>query len=440
MDIWFLFQVAINIVLGLGVVVLWAKMKRPPQDDPRLSRGLQLLQSKIAVLEDLSDRTDKQVEQLSQLVEQKTRQLQTKIFDAEKQLQKVDQSMHRSMEVAEIFQDKIPHTEIIERQNTVKYVAAAQLAHKGHSVAEILEKVDLPREQIEFIVKVNKDELMFDAEQLPPWAKTQIDRITEDEIEEEELEAMMTKETFSGLRPHQHVEDETDEWGVAQQLDNFELEQPELSTLKKLGEEFRQACVDFDEKQHRFDEEERRIQEAPVRIAHGAQALGEKIFKETHRLHDKISEKIPEGLGERIGQKIGSTTERLSDRISQTSEKLQDRIGNKISERLQGSMAEKLGRKVLDSSNDLLHNQPRAPQSQTPASPLVTGNSKFLPIQPESVADTRAEAQSAKPMGRTKVLSPSRFEDNAKMRESNVPNNEIKKVMFPRIDVDDHLG
>jgi mannose/fructose/N-acetylgalactosamine-specific phosphotransferase system component IIB len=153
---------------------LWLRSRRSPQEDARLSRGLQLLTSKIAILEDLSDRTDKQVHQLTDLLEQRSRLLQTKIFEAEKLVRELEQSMHKSREVAEIFQDKIPHEEIIERQNTIKYVKAAQLAHRGIDLNQIAAQVDLPREQIEFIAKVNRTQLMFDVDQLPEWAKQHV--------------------------------------------------------------------------------------------------------------------------------------------------------------------------------------------------------------------------------------------------------------------------
>ncbi len=152
-----------------GIVALTLRLRRPPQDDPRLSRGLQLLQTKITVLEDLSDRTDAQVKQLSQLLEQKNRVLQNKILEAEQQILKIDHSMSKSMEVAEIFQDKIPHHEIAERQRTIEYVKAARMANSGLSVEEIAQSVHLPREQVELIAKFNREQLMFDEEQLPPW-------------------------------------------------------------------------------------------------------------------------------------------------------------------------------------------------------------------------------------------------------------------------------
>lgn len=131
MSFWVLLQILVNLVFVAGLVGAWIRLGRPQKDDPRLSKGLQLLQSKIAVLEDLSDRTETQVNQLTALLEQKVKDIQFKIQAADKQIAKIEQSMQKSLEVAKIFQDKIPHTEIIERQNTVKYVKAARLAHQG---------------------------------------------------------------------------------------------------------------------------------------------------------------------------------------------------------------------------------------------------------------------------------------------------------------------
>lgn len=170
MSNWTLIQIIFNLFTVASIAALWMRLRRPPQDDPRLSRGLQLLQTKITVLEDLSDRTEAQVKQLTQLLDTKNRLLQNKMLEAEQQMMKIDHSMHRSMEVAEIFQDKIPHHEIAERQRTVEYVKAARLANSGLSVDQILDAVALPREQVELIAKFNRDQLMFDEHALPAWA------------------------------------------------------------------------------------------------------------------------------------------------------------------------------------------------------------------------------------------------------------------------------
>jgi hypothetical protein len=164
-------QVFFNIAILTAIFVIFARLRRPAKDDPRMSKGLQLLSSKIAVLEDLNDRTETQVQQMLTLLDQKSRELQAKIALAEQQVQAVRQSMDQSLEVAQIFQDKIPHTEIIERQNSMKYIKAARLAHAGYSVEQIAGQVDLPTGELEFIAKVNRDSLSFREEELPVWAR-----------------------------------------------------------------------------------------------------------------------------------------------------------------------------------------------------------------------------------------------------------------------------
>lgn len=171
MSFWVLLQVLVNLVLLAAVGVLWIRLNRPAKDDPRLSKGLQLLQSKIAVLEDLSDRTEIQVSQLTALLETKCREIQEKIVAADRQISLIDSSAQKSLEVAKIFQDRIPHSEILERQNTIKYVKAARMAHAGASVDEIAQQVEMSRAEIEFIAKVNREQLQFSEADLPDWAR-----------------------------------------------------------------------------------------------------------------------------------------------------------------------------------------------------------------------------------------------------------------------------
>lgn len=174
MNYWFLTQILFNVILFSLLIIIWSRLRKPAKDDPRLSRGLQVLQSKISILEDLSDRTESQVSQLTALLEQKCLDLQKKIDLADSQMLKIEQSMNKSIEVAQIFQDKIPHQEIIERQNTIKYVKAAKLAHQGYSAEDISKQVDLSVGEIEFIAKVNRNNLMFSEKDLPTWAQQEI--------------------------------------------------------------------------------------------------------------------------------------------------------------------------------------------------------------------------------------------------------------------------
>ncbi|PIS11698.1 MAG: DUF2802 domain-containing protein [Bdellovibrio sp. CG10_big_fil_rev_8_21_14_0_10_47_8] len=242
MSFWVLLQVFTSLVLFAAVGFIWVRLNRPAKDDPRLSRGLQLLQSKISVLEDLSDRTDTQVTQLTALIEQKGRDIQNLIFQSEKQLQKIEASMGKSMEVAKIFQDKIPHQEIIERQNTVKYVKAAKMAHAGASVDEIAGQVDLSRGEIEFIAKINRDQLQFSEEALPQWAMeidTQSDTgasvAPQAEEPKEDLQTLM----HSVLSRQKASLNEREE--VAEPIRPASVKESPKRALADLGNQFRQG-------------------------------------------------------------------------------------------------------------------------------------------------------------------------------------------------------
>jgi hypothetical protein len=174
LSFWIIVQTALNIIFFSAFVITWIRLSRPAKDDPRLSKGLQLLQSKIAVLEDLSDRTETQSSQLTALMENKIRDIALKLEQADQMVHNIELSMNKSLEVAKIFQDKIPHEEIIERQNTVKFVRAALMAYEGRSIEEISKEIDLARGEIEFIIKVNRENLSFDMAQLPDWIRAEV--------------------------------------------------------------------------------------------------------------------------------------------------------------------------------------------------------------------------------------------------------------------------
>jgi len=233
---WVLVQVLVDLILVAGCVGAWIRLQRPQKDDPRLSKGLQLLQSKIAVLEDLSDRTEVQVQQLTTLLEQKVREIQQQVQNSDKQLLKIEQSMQKSLEVAKIFQDRIPHSEIVERQSTIKYVKAARLAHQGMSVQEIAAQVDLSLGEIEMIAKVNKDQLMFCEESLPEWAQasTQPEAALKAAANDAEVDAFQESRIDLEMPLSREV--------PVDLTKAFEVPKADQEALKKLGDAFRQAC------------------------------------------------------------------------------------------------------------------------------------------------------------------------------------------------------
>lgn len=176
MTAWTLIQILIDLALGVGLFLLAMRFARASKDDPRLSRGLQVLQNKISVLEDLSDRSESRVRELSEMLDQKAQEAYRRSQLAEEQIQRIQETMGKSLEVIKIFQDRVPHQEIIERQNTIKYVRAARLAHQGMSALEISRQVDLPMGEIEFIAKINRDGLVFDENQLPIWIRESLEQ------------------------------------------------------------------------------------------------------------------------------------------------------------------------------------------------------------------------------------------------------------------------
>lgn len=159
-------------VVGAGVVGLWVRALRPAKDDPRLSKGLQILQSKISILEDLSDRTDAQVKQLTHMIEKKTVELQQAIGLAEQSLSSMQQALAKSKEMSRVLQAEITQESVIERKNISKYIQAAQLAHHGRSNMEIAQKLGLSPAEVDFIAKVNKNQFVFNEENLPAWIES----------------------------------------------------------------------------------------------------------------------------------------------------------------------------------------------------------------------------------------------------------------------------
>lgn len=297
---WTLIQIVIDIALGVGLFVMWTRLRRPPQDDPRLSRGLQLLQSKITVLEDLSDRTDVQVKQLTKLLDHKTRVIQDKIVEADRHNYQIHESMQKSLEVAEIFQDKIPHQDILERQKTIRYVKAAKMAHDGASVEEISHAVDLPLEQLELIAKFNRDQLMFDEASLPEWAKTT-------EAEEKKEESVR---------------------GMSALLED-EIPRESLETLNHLSQKFKEVCQEFKENEERQEQEHPAATFVKAEAAKGtevlkkaADGLGKRLahsasqFLETKPADSKRANSLPDGY-----RKIESSHEKSVEEKSLSSSK-----------------------------------------------------------------------------------------------------------------------
>lgn len=209
MSIWGLIQVVMDIFLFVGLFVCIVRSPRTSKDDPRISRALQLLQSKISVLEDLSDKTDVQFQKITNLVEQKVLEVQQAITNAERQLQSLKEATAKGIETTRLVQTGLGAEQVIERHTNEVYAKAAQLAFEGKSIEEICEKLDLSQAEVELIVKFNRDSLRTVASQ-----------------------------AAAAPAPQKPV---TQDYGHLFDVPNFDA-----SSLNKIGEEFRRVTREFE--------------------------------------------------------------------------------------------------------------------------------------------------------------------------------------------------
>lgn len=171
MNIWLLLLTFFNIVLLAGLSFSLFLRVREKKEDQRLTKGLQLLQNKISILEDLSDKTDQQVRKLIHILDQKTGEVRQVMVASDEQIQQIEKMLNKGLEISKIFHEQIPQGEMQNRQKTSLYVTAAKMAHQGYNLEQILTQVDLTPAEVQMIIKVNKDSLQFAEDQLPAWAQ-----------------------------------------------------------------------------------------------------------------------------------------------------------------------------------------------------------------------------------------------------------------------------
>ncbi len=171
MNIWLLLLTFFNIVLLAGLSFSLFLRVREKKEDQRLTKGLQLLQNKISILEDLSDKTDQQVRKLIHILDQKTGEVRQVMAASDEQIQQIETMLNKGLEISKIFHEQIPQGEMQNRQKTNLYVTAAKMAHQGYNMEQILAQVELTPAEVQMIIKVNKDNLQFAEDQLPAWAQ-----------------------------------------------------------------------------------------------------------------------------------------------------------------------------------------------------------------------------------------------------------------------------
>ena len=171
MNIWFVVQLMVNLVFLAGFLFLLINRKQTQKDDQKFSKGLQLLQNKISVLEDLSDQTDEQVRSLTQLLEAKYREIQGLLVDSDQQIQKMEEIAKNIYAQVESSSSMMGNQSSSEVQSMNKYVKAAQMANNGKTIEEVIREIDITRGEAELIVAMNKDQLTFNQNTLPLWVQ-----------------------------------------------------------------------------------------------------------------------------------------------------------------------------------------------------------------------------------------------------------------------------
>ncbi len=163
----------IDLFLILFVFRFWLRSKSS-SNDFKLNRGLQILDGKMEILEDLSERTGKEYEQLTELLEKKSIQISKKIQEAKLYVQKIEEAIAKSYKVVKIFREKIPHKELAEKEKALNYIKAAKKAYAGEDVEKISKELNLPLVEVELIHKFNKASLNFKEEDLAPWVRREL--------------------------------------------------------------------------------------------------------------------------------------------------------------------------------------------------------------------------------------------------------------------------
>ena len=226
MNYWLLTLALLNVLLIAYTAFTQLGRKRTQVEDQRLTRGLQLLQNKISILQDLSDKTDEQVRRWVHLIDQKSQQVQEQIRESDDKIAQIEAALSKALDVSKIFYEQVPHGELLERQKTSKYVQAAKLANQGFSVEQIAQKVELSIAEIEMISKMNRENLQFSEAGLPAWVQA---AAPAEALQEERTQELAD---FSKLVQTQQKMTQT----VSSTA--FERTEPDMSSMNQIKQQF----------------------------------------------------------------------------------------------------------------------------------------------------------------------------------------------------------
>ncbi len=222
MNYWLLALSMMNLLMLTLLLFSWLTKNKTRIEDQRLTKGLQLLQNKISILQDLSDKSDEQVHKWIHLIEQKSFDVQNQLTRSDEKILQIEAVLAKALDVSKAFADQIPHETLAERQKTSRYAQAAKLAHQGYSAEQISQKVDLSVAEIEIIIKMNRNELQFSEDNLPAWVDLNISAPTAADEEKE-----MNEFTTQLKKMNQVVS-----------ASAFDIQKPDMTSMNQIKQQF----------------------------------------------------------------------------------------------------------------------------------------------------------------------------------------------------------
>ena len=255
MNYWLLTLSLMNVLLIAYIAFNHFSKNKNRAEDQRLTKGLQLLQNKISILQDLSDKTDEQVRRWVHLIEQKSMNVQEQLVRSDEKVQQIEAALSKALDVSKIFYEQVPHAEMVERQKTSKYVQAAKLANQGFTIDQISQKIDLSQAEIEMITKMNREQLQFSEESLPAWVHA------------------ASQGTMTPEQRQQEVNDFANQLNKMNQMVSstaFDLPKPDMTTMNQIKQQFTDSIAQNSTKiPQTFIDEKRTAVEMETKLENG---------------------------------------------------------------------------------------------------------------------------------------------------------------------------
>lgn len=159
--------------------LLWSRLRHLAGEEGKLRQGLQIIHTKIAILENLSEQIDDQHHQINLVLDSKTKQLDNKFEVANQLIDQLNQTINQVEEKNQYITEGLNPEVQVERETAIKYVKAAFLAHQGMQIQQLAELVGLGIEEASLIKTMNQEQLQFKVDELPQWMLPQLQHLIE---------------------------------------------------------------------------------------------------------------------------------------------------------------------------------------------------------------------------------------------------------------------